>query len=143
MPSTQDRINIDKNRQEKIRGIKGAGYLEFDNQKDVFMYALAMGMDCYAGGELTGAKDGFFLDKDLNESDKALMYALVKPELDKIEDLTDRDLVFRKAEGMADKGFSIILDEMNGKNVEVFMLQMLNKTNEMFEKAKENDLFHV
>lgn len=139
----QDRINIDKSRQESIRGIKGKGYLEFDNQKDVFMFAMAMGMDCYSGGELTGAKDGFFNDRDLNEADKALMYALIQLELDKIEDITDRDLVFRKAEGMADKGFSIILDDMKDTNVEVFMLQMLNKTNELFETAKEKGLFEV
>jgi len=139
----QDRIYIDKARQESIRGIKGKGYLEFDNQKDVFMYAMAMGMDCYAGGELTGTKDGFFNDRDLNEADKALMYALIQPELDKIEDITDRDLVFRKAEGMADKGFSIIIDEMKDTNIEVFLLQMLNKTNELYASAKESGLFDV
>ena len=139
----QDRINIDKSRQESIRGIKGKGYLEFDNQKDVFMLAMAIGMDCYSGGELTGPKDGFFNDRDFNEADKALMYALIQPELDKIEDITDRDLVFRKAEGMADKGFSIILDDMKDTNVEVFMLQMLNKTNELFEIAKEKGLFEI
>lgn len=143
MANTQDRIYIDKARQDRIRGIKGAGYLEFDNQKDVFMFALAMGMDCYSGGELTGSKDGFFNDRDLNEADKALLFALIQPELEKIEDLTDRDLVFRKAEGMADKGFSVILEEMEGKNVEVFMLQMLNKTNEMFEMAKQKGWFAV
>lgn len=139
----QDRIYIDKARQESIRGIKGNGYLEFDNQKDVFMYAMTMGMDCYSGGELTGTKDGFFNDRDLNEADKALMYALIRPELDNLEDITDRDLVFRKAEGMADKGFSIILDEMKDTNVEVFMLQMLNKTNELYEAAKKDNLFDV
>ncbi len=139
----QDRIYIDKSRQEGIRSIKGLGYLEFDNQKDVFMYAMAMGMDCYSGGELTGTKDGFFNDRDLNEADKALMYALIQPELDKIEDITDRDLVFRKAEGMADKGFSIILEEMKDRTVEVYMLQMLNKTNELYENAKTNGLFDV
>ena len=139
----QDRIYIDKSRQESIRGIKGKGYLEFDNQKDVFMFAMAMGMDCYSGGELTGTKDGFFNDRDLNEADKALMYALIQPELEKMEDITDRDLVFRKAEGMADKGFSIILDEMQDTNIEVFMLQMLNKTNELFETAQKEGLFDV
>lgn len=33
----QDRIYIDKARQKEIRGIKDSGYLNFDNQKDVFM----------------------------------------------------------------------------------------------------------
>ena len=135
-----DRIYIDKAKQEDIRGIKSKGYLEFDNQKDVFMYAMAMGINIYSGGELTGTKDGFFNDRDLNEADKALMYALIEPELDKIEDITNRELVFSKAEGMADKGFSIILEEMKDTNVEVFMLQMLNKTNELYEQALKNGL---
>lgn len=139
----QDRIYIDKSRQESIRGIKSKGYLEFDNQKDVFMYAMAMGMDCYSGGELTGSKDGFFNDRDLNEADKALLYALIQPELDKIEDITDRDLVFRKAEGMADKGFTVILDEMKDANTEVFMLKMLNRANELYMDALEDGLFEL
>ncbi len=143
MEKQPDRIYIDKARQEDIRGIKGKGYLEFDNQKDVFLYAMAMGMDCYSGGELTGTKDGFFNDRDLNESDKAIMYALIQPELDKIEDITDTELVYRKAEGMADKGFSIILDEMKDTNIEVFLLQMLKKANELYDEAKENDMFNV
>jgi len=139
----QDRIYIDKSRQDKIRGIKGAKYLEFDNQKDVFMFALAMGMDCYMGGELTGSKDGFFNDRDLNEADKALIYALICPELEKIEDMTDRDLVFRKAEGMADKGFTIILDEMKDVNTEVFLCQMQIKADELYENAKKNGYFDI
>lgn len=143
MDKLQDRIYIDKNRQESIRGIKGKGYLEFDNQKDVFLYAMAMGMDCYSGGELTGGKDGFFNDRDLNEADKAFLYALIEPELEKIEDITDRDLVFRKAEGMADKGFTIILDEMKNSSVDVFELLMLNKTNELYETAKQEKLFEL
>ncbi len=143
MDKQQDRIYIDKNRQESIRGIKSKKYLEFDNQKDVFMYAMAMGMDCYAGGELTGAKDGFFNDRDLNEADMALLYALIEPELDKLEDITDRDLVFRKAEGMADKGFTVILDEMKDKSEDVFELLMLKKTNELYEAAKNAGLFDL
>lgn len=108
----QDRIYIDKSRQKEIRGIKDAGYLNFDNQRDVFMFVLAMGVDCYNGGELENGKDGFFNDRDLNEADKAMIYSLITPELNTLENTTDRELVLKKVEGMANKGFSIILDEM-------------------------------
>ena len=139
----QDRIYVDKSRKDEIRGIKDAGYLNFDNQKDVFMYALSMGVDCYNGGELQNGKEGFFNDRDLNEADKAMIYSLISPELGALEDITDRELVLKKAEGMADKGFSIILDEMKDKSPEVYMLVMLNKANELFKEAKAKNLFEI
>lgn len=133
----QDRIYIDKARQKEIRGIKDSGYLAFDNQKDVFMFALSMGMDCYNDSVLESAKDGFFNDRDLNEADKAMIYALLAPELKQLEDITDRALVLKKAEGMADKGFSIILNDMADKSAEVYSLLMLNKANALYEEAKK------
>lgn len=139
----QDRIYIDKNRQKEIRGIKDSGYLNFDNQKDVFMFALSMGVDCYNNGELENGKEGFFNDRDLNEADKAIIYSLVCPELEKLEDITNRALVLKKAEGMADKGFSIIFDELRDKSPEVYMLIMLNKANELFKEAKEKGLLEI
>lgn len=139
----QDRIFIDKTRQKEIRGIKDAGFLVFDNQKDVFMFALAMGMDLYNGGELETSREGFFNDRDLNEADKAIIYATIAPELDQLEDLTQRTLVLKKAEGMADKGFTVILNEMTDKSPEVYSLLMLNKANELFEEAKNKGYFEV
>ena len=139
----QDRIFIDKTRQKEIRGIKEAGYLAFDNQKDVFMFALAMGMDFYNGGVLENTRDGFFNDRDLSEADKAMIYAVICPELDQLEDITKRSLVLKKAEGMADKGFTIILNEMEDKSPEVYSLVMLNKANELFKEAKANGYFEI
>ena len=107
------------------------------------MFALSMGADCYNGDVLESAKDGFFNDRDLNEADKAMIYALIAPELAKLEDITNKDQVFKMAEGLANKGFSIILDEMKDKSPEVYMLLMLNKANELFWEAKERDLFSI
>lgn len=138
-----DRINIDKSRQSEIRKIKDNGYLAFDNQKDVFMYALATGMDSYNGGVLEKNKDALFNDRDLNESDKAIIYALIEPELDKLEDITDRELVLKMAEGMADKGFTIILDEMEEMGPEVYRLKMLNRLNELYSEAEKKEYFKI
>lgn len=137
----QDRIFIDKSKAKEIRAIKELDYLKFDNQKEVFMLAMAMGLDLYNGKVLEDGKEGLFNDRDLNAADIAMIYSLIKPELDDIEELTDRDLVLKKAEGMADKGFSILLDDMKGKGVEAYLLIMLNKANELFEEAKEDGLF--
>ena len=139
----QDRIYIDKTRKKEIRGIKDAGYLAFDNQKDVFMFALAMGMDCYNGGAIESAKDGFFNDRDLNEADKAMIYALLAPELDQLEDITERSLVLKKAEGMADKGFTVILSEMSDKSSEVYSLLMFKKANALYEDAKAKGYLEI
>lgn len=139
----QDRIYIDKNRQKEIRSIKDAGYLSFDNQKDVFMLAMALGIDCYNGGTLENAKDGFFNDRDLSEADKSLIYSLIAPELDSIEEITNRELVLKKAEGMADKGFTIILEEMSETSPEVYQLQMLQKANQLFLEASKNKYFDI
>lgn len=141
--SIQDRIYIDKNRQGEIRNIKNTGFLNFDNQKDVFLFAMAMGLNIYSGGMLNCSKDGLFNTRDFSEADKAFIISLIFPELDKIEDIVDYDLILKKAEGMADKGFYMLLDEIKNKSKEVFLLDILNKTNELFEEAKEKKYLDI
>ena len=140
MTNERDRVFIDKSRSKEIRSIKDNGYLEFDNQKDVFLLALALGIDGYNRKNLEAGKDGFFNDRDLNKSDFALIYSIVKPELDRIEDIVDSNKVLTIAEGIADKGFSILLREMGDKGQEAFLLLMQKKLDEMYDELKEDGL---
>ena len=137
----QDRIYIDKARAKEIREIKDAGYLSFDNQKDVFMLALALGGNTRIGGVIEGSREGLFNDRDLYAVDKAMIYSIVNPELGGIENIVNRDLVLKKAEDIANKGFTILLNDMKDKGVEAYLMIMLNKANELFEEAKEDGLF--
>lgn len=138
-----DRLYIEKSRKDEIRDIsKRNDYLKFENQKELFMYAMVLGMDCYNGGTISSG-DGFFLAKDMHIEDQAFMDAIVAPEVSNLEDLNNTDLVFKKAEGIADRGFSVILDEINGKNTETLILTMLKRTNELYKEAKKAGLLDI
>ncbi|MDO4486947.1 MAG: hypothetical protein Q4C46_10215 [Bacillota bacterium] len=138
-----DRLYIEKSRKTEIRDIsKRNDYLKFENQKELFMYAMALGMDCYNGGTINSG-EGLFLAKDMHIEDQAFMNAIVSTEVDSLEDLNNTDLVFKKAEGIADKGFSVILDEIDGKNTETLILTMLKRTNELFNEAKQEGLLDI
>lgn len=136
----QDRIYVDKARADEIRAIKGKSYFDYDNQKDVFMCALALGIDAYRKGETLGSKDALFNDRDLNEMDKAMIYAIVNPYLESIDQITDKNTVFGIAEAIADKGFTELIEDMSAGSVEVFLMKALNNTNELYLDAKEDGL---
>ena len=137
----RDRIFIDKAREHDIRKIKDNNYLVFDNQKDVFMYALAVGSQYYDNEEFTSSKEGFFSDRDLTPEDRAIIYSITSKYLDEMDDLIDIEKVLSKAECIANKGFSVILADMKSRGPESYLLDTMEVANELFEKAIEEKLF--
>ncbi len=138
-----DRLCIDKARQKEIRAIKDNGYLEFNNQVDVFLTAMAYGMDMYMGTPPNFFREAFILSTYLNDMDNALLYAMVYDHLKDIEDISNRAEVYQLAEGMADKGFTIMLDEMKSVSAEVYSLKMLQKTNDLYKEALDKGYFDM
>lgn len=136
-----DRLYIDKSKEEKIRDIKQKGYFNYDNQKDAFMLALSLGADLYIKGKKLDSKEGLFNDRDLQEMDKAILYSLVEPELDDIQEITNKEKVYEIAEVMADKGFDILLDKMEESSSEFFILKSIDEANRLHEEAVNKNLF--
>ena len=63
--ANQDRLYVDKNKVEFVRNLsKNNEYLAFDNLKDLFIYAMSLGVDCPTS--FVGNKEGLFLEKDMN-----------------------------------------------------------------------------
>lgn len=99
-----DRFHVDKNKIEFVRGInRNNEYLKFDNQKDLFIYAMTLGLDCPTN--FIGAKEALLHEKDMNYEDMALIYSVVLPELDKIKELTDKEKVCEIVQNMDNTGF--------------------------------------
>lgn len=132
----QDRFYVDKNKIEFIRGInKNNEYLKFDNQKELFIYAMALGANCPTN--FTGNREALFHEKDMNYEDKAIIYSVVLSELDKIEELTDKERVYNIVQNMANTGFSFIKEELENNSFENLTMKLLIKLDEKFEKIKQ------
>lgn len=135
--SVQERLHIDYDKSDFIRGInKNNKYLKFDNQKDLFIYAMVIGADCPS--KFKGKREAFFHDKDLNYEDKAIMYAVVAPELDTLEDIANTDLIYDIAERMANTGFSIIQQNIESISLENMSKKLLSQLDEKYEEIKGN-----
>ena len=138
----QDRLYVDKNKAEFIRSInKNNEYLKFDNQKELFIYAMTLGTHCPT--KFTGTKEGLFLEKDMNYEDRALIYSVVLPELDNIEELTDREKVYDIAQNMANTGFSFIQKQIENNSFENLTMRLLVNLDEKFEKIKQEGLLDI
>lgn len=114
MKKQPDRLSIDKKdrplykdleeKEEMFKGMKN---------KDMFMLAMIIGFDNDSQSELK-AKDGFFLEKDLNDDDRALLNAVAMHDADGVEVLKDTGEVYKIAEQYAHFGIRIIQDWIKG-----------------------------
>ena len=129
----QDRLYADFNKKEFVRDLNKKGdYLKFDNMKDLFIYAMALGAECPMA--LDGKKEGIFLDKDLNSEDKALIYALTAPELENIEKIADKETVYDIAQNMANMGFAMIEQTIESSSIENINKKLLVSLDEKYEE---------
>lgn len=138
----QDRLYVDKNKAEFIRSInKSNEYLKFDNQKELFIYAMTLGAHCPT--KLTGTKEALFLEKDMNYEDIALIYSVVLTELGNIDELTDKEKVYNIAQNMANTGFSFIQNQIENNSFENLTMKLLVNLDEKFEKIIQEGLLSI
>ena len=133
----KDRFNIDADKSDFIRSInKNNSFLEFDNQKDLFIYAAVLGNEY--SSEINGKKEALFLDKDLNSQDVALIYSLAYPELDSIEDISDKEKIYSIVENMADAGFSFIKQRIEEESFGNVGFKLLEQIDDKYQKLEQN-----
>lgn len=137
----KDRLYIDTTKSEFVRGInKNNQYLKFDNQKDLFMYAMTLGANIPSSFE--GKKDALFLEKDMNYEDVALIYSMVYPELEKLEQITDKEKVYTIAQNMANTGFVIMERKIEENSFDNLTMKLLIELDEKFKELQENGMFN-
>lgn len=128
-----DRIYIDVRVRDIIEKMKKLNYLDFDNNKDIFLYAMALGSDMPT--QIAGKKDGFFLNKDLNVENEAMIYSAVISELDNIEEITNKAMVYDVVQKMANTGFKIIEESLNNGSIENIEKRLLASLDEKFNEV--------
>lgn len=135
--SDKDRFFVDFDKSEFIRSInKNNKYLKFNNQKDLFIYAMVIGMDTPTN--FKGKKEAFFHDSDLNYEDKAIIYSVVAPKLEKLEDITNNELIYDIAQKMANTGFTIIKHNIEDISLENMDKKLLTQLDEKYKAIDEN-----
>lgn len=140
--SEQDRLYIDGSKSEFVRDInKSNQYLKFDNQKDLFIYAMTLGLDCPSA--FAGKRDGLFLKKDMNYEDEALIYSIVYQELDKLEELTDKEKVYSIAQNMANTGFLIMKQKIEDNSFDNLTIKLLVELDEKYKTLQESGILKL
>jgi len=117
MPKIPDRINIDRKDKELYNeGLDPINWLKFRERggkrtrKEQFLFAMAVGFKNRVRRPLE-TKEGFFLIKDLQPEDEALLNALAMFEKG-VEILSNKEEVFKIAEEYAHAGIKILVDEI-------------------------------
>lgn len=102
--------------------------------KDIFLLAMCLGFKEKNRQKLS-TREGYFLDKDLSNEEKALLYALAVSEEGDLKVLLDRKKVYSVAEEYANGGIPIlyhqVFDESFGsfsKKFEADIVGFLKKT---------------
>ncbi|MEM3485042.1 MAG: hypothetical protein QXI12_05425 [Candidatus Methanomethyliaceae archaeon] len=110
MTKVPDRLNIDKADRELYDHDAMSEIFEGKTRKEQFLFAMAMGFKNQVKRSLE-SKEGFFLAKDMNPGDEALIDAVAihdsGPDV-----LANREEVFRIAEEYAHAGIRLLYDRV-------------------------------
>ena len=110
MAKTPDRLSIEKTDRELYDKIKQEVFLELP-RKDQFLFAMAFGFMYETSREL-GAKEGFFLAKDMGPRDEALINALAVAKTGSVAVLANQAKVYQIAEEYAHAGIRLLHDQV-------------------------------
>ena len=114
MAKIPDRLSIDKKTDRELYDkIKKEVFLEMP-RKDQFLFAMAFGFTYKTRREL-GAKEGFFLAKDMGPRDKALINALAVAETGSVAVLANHAKVYQIAEEYAHAGIRLLHDQVTSQ----------------------------
>lgn len=139
MSEGPDRLYIERKDKERfydalLRKGSPLGRHNGYQNKDVFLLAMCVGFKEKNRQKLS-KREGYFLDKDLSNEERALLYALAVSEEANLEVLLDRKKVYSIAEEYANGGIPIlyhkVFDESFGsfeKKFEADIVSFLKKT---------------
>lgn len=133
MGNAPDRLYIDKKDRELYKELEDKeDMFKGMKNKDLFLMAMMIGFEHQSNEELK-TRDGFFLEKDLNQNDHALLNAIAMHENNGVEVLKDMGEVYRIAEEYAHYGIRIIHDWISSSPYGTFPKKF---ESEILEKIK-------
>jgi|WetSurMetagenome_2_1015567.scaffolds.fasta_scaffold241602_2 dnd system-associated protein 4 len=118
MSLVPDRINIDKKDRELYEKLDSEELFKKSrrSRKEQFMFAMALGFKNGIHVPLE-SREGFFLYKDMSTSDEALFNTVAITDQNTVDILADKKEVFRIAEEYAHGGISLLIDDLNKKQL--------------------------
>lgn len=134
MVKKPDRLSIEKDKDRKLYNILAKEIFKDITRKDQFLFAMAFGY-LYGTSIELGAKEGFFLAKDMGPEDEALLYALALKETDSIDLLANQAEVYRIAEQYAHGGIRHLHDQVTSKQPGSFYKRF---EKDVFKKLKNH-----
>lgn len=130
----KDRLYIDVSVRNYLKDIR-LFFNDSVDSKDIFFYAAALGIKMPT--PIEGKKDGFFMTRLLSKDDNTFLYSLLMKENFDLENIDDKNKMYKIAEESANTGFRIIKDMLVSNSPEMMMKSLLVALDEDYEKIKE------
>jgi hypothetical protein len=109
-----DRINVEKKDRNLYDKLKEEDVFKDVSRKEQFLIAMAYGFRSGTKKALGRPKDGFFLAKDMNAEDEALLAAVALHDQNDPDILVDKRKVYEIAEEYAHAGIRILHSKLEG-----------------------------
>ena len=130
-----DRLYIERESRNIIKQIRSANLLNVSNvsTKEIFIWAMSLGFKAPLKLE---SRDGLFLEKDLNISDKTLFYTCYSAFHDGLNDFADKSKIYDFVEECANRGFRIINDYFKCGSIETIDRRLLLELNRLYDRLE-------
>lgn len=139
MPTTPDRVYIDKEDRSLYEKIENENIFKEKTRKEQFLFAMAIGFENDIKQPLSNKESsGLFLLKDLGPEDKALINAVALHESNSIEVLADKGKVFKIAEEYAHAGIKLLVDKIESTQFGSFHKQLEKELHEIYGRLFSN-----
>lgn len=134
-----DRLNVSQKAQEVIDRIDEKNFFglgkESISRSELFLFAMALGVDTLPTKLENIHAGGLILDKSIDSATLANLYALFIAELgeDKLDGITNKQEVYRKAQEYANTGFLILEDYLQKYSPDDLAWELLREMEESYQ----------
>lgn len=136
-----DRINISKRSKVIIDKIDSIKFLNLDStntsRASLFNYATAIGIDTFPTELENINPGGLILDSSIDSKTKSLIYSYIismSKDKDTLDEVSDKEFVYKSVQELANTGFQVIEDYMSDKKEEDVIWCLLKELDEQYEK---------
>jgi len=132
-----ERFRISKKKRAVLETLKTTQYLGKVNSmdvknKDIFLYALALGKDI-PPHDLEGA-DQWFEKSDMDEAEKAIVYSVAYDVLNDVDKLLDFETLRTVVDRMSNSGLDALAEKMDSESLDNAEKKMILELNEVYEE---------
>lgn len=141
-----DRINISKKAREFVSKIDETKYFGLQDsaisRSELFSFAMAIGVDTVPTKLENTYPGGLILDKSIDSSTRALMYALFIDRLGDgdLDEITRKDAVYALAQEYANTGFEVLEDYVSRKKDSELIWDLLEELDSQYDAKVKGEL---